>query len=227
MTFTVVVCGLLFGIGALFAAVRLVRGPTQIDRAVALDVMLAILVGVIVLLAAVNQQRHHPGDRGGGVVAGVPRVGGPGQAAAQGPPMNATPGQRPSAWEPMTHRHRRLRRADHRRADVAAGRHRRAAFPGHHEPDPRGDQAAGSRHHAADAGVGLRLGSPAVIGMLRADRGAAVRHGAGVRAPDRPGGVSATPRTTTERATEEPDGQSAADEGRCRWRRPWRARMPR
>jgi multicomponent Na+:H+ antiporter subunit F len=54
MTFTLVVCGLLFGIGALFASVRLVRGPTQIDRAVALDVLLAILVGVIVLLAAVN-----------------------------------------------------------------------------------------------------------------------------------------------------------------------------
>jgi len=34
--------------------VRLVRGPTQIDRAVALDVMLAIVVGVIVLLAAVS-----------------------------------------------------------------------------------------------------------------------------------------------------------------------------
>ena len=55
MTVTLVVCGLLFGIGALFAWIRLVRGPTQIDRAVALDVLLAILVGVIVLLAAVNR----------------------------------------------------------------------------------------------------------------------------------------------------------------------------
>ena len=50
MTVTLVVCGLLFGIGALFASIRLVRGPTQIDRAVALDVLLAILVGVIVLI---------------------------------------------------------------------------------------------------------------------------------------------------------------------------------
>ena len=45
---------LLFGFGALFAAIRLVKGPTQIDRAVALDVLLAIVVGVIVLLAAVS-----------------------------------------------------------------------------------------------------------------------------------------------------------------------------
>jgi multicomponent Na+:H+ antiporter subunit F len=36
----------------LFASIRLVRGPTQIDRAVALDVLLAIVVGVIVLMAA-------------------------------------------------------------------------------------------------------------------------------------------------------------------------------
>jgi len=54
MTITVLIAGTMFGIGALFAAIRLVRGPTQIDRAVALDVMLAIVVGVIVLTAAVS-----------------------------------------------------------------------------------------------------------------------------------------------------------------------------
>ena len=54
MTITLLVCGILFGTGALLAAIRLVKGPTQIDRAVALDVMLAIVVGVIVLLAAVS-----------------------------------------------------------------------------------------------------------------------------------------------------------------------------
>lgn len=52
MTVTVIVAGALFGTGALCAAVRLLRGPTLIDRAVALDVLLAVLVGVIVLLAA-------------------------------------------------------------------------------------------------------------------------------------------------------------------------------
>lgn len=53
MTIVVIVAGSLFGLGALAAAVRLVRGPGPIDRAVALDVLLAVLVGVIVLLAAV------------------------------------------------------------------------------------------------------------------------------------------------------------------------------
>ncbi len=53
MTVTMIVAGALFALGALAAAARLVRGPTPIDRAVALDVLLAIVVGVIVLLAAV------------------------------------------------------------------------------------------------------------------------------------------------------------------------------
>jgi multicomponent Na+:H+ antiporter subunit F len=52
MTVTVLIAGILFGLGALFASIRLVLGPTQIDRAVALDVLLAIVVGVIVLMAA-------------------------------------------------------------------------------------------------------------------------------------------------------------------------------
>jgi len=54
MTLTVLIAGSMFGIGAILAAIRLVKGPTQIDRAVALDVLLAIVVGVIVLLAAVS-----------------------------------------------------------------------------------------------------------------------------------------------------------------------------
>jgi len=54
MTVTRLIAGTLFAGGAACAAVRLVRGPTQIDRAVALDVLLAILVGIIVLTAAVS-----------------------------------------------------------------------------------------------------------------------------------------------------------------------------
>jgi multicomponent Na+:H+ antiporter subunit F len=54
MMVAVFVAGTMFAFGALFAAIRLVRGPTQIDRAVALDVLLAIVVGVIVLTAAVS-----------------------------------------------------------------------------------------------------------------------------------------------------------------------------
>ena len=54
MTVTLLIAGTLFAGGAACAAVRLVRGPTQIDRAVALDVLLAILVGIIVLTAAAS-----------------------------------------------------------------------------------------------------------------------------------------------------------------------------
>ena len=54
MTLTVLIAGSMFGVGAMLAAIRLVKGPTQIDRAAALDVLLAIVVGVIVLLAAVS-----------------------------------------------------------------------------------------------------------------------------------------------------------------------------
>lgn len=54
MTLTMLIAGSMFGVGAVLAAIRLVKGPTQIDRAVALDVLLAIVVGVIVLLAAVS-----------------------------------------------------------------------------------------------------------------------------------------------------------------------------
>ncbi len=55
MMLTAIIAGSMFGVGALLAAVRLLKGPTQIDRAVALDVLLAILVGVIVLTAAVTE----------------------------------------------------------------------------------------------------------------------------------------------------------------------------
>lgn len=50
-----IIAGALFGLGALFAGVRLLRGPSALDRAIALDVLLTIVVGVTVLLAAVNR----------------------------------------------------------------------------------------------------------------------------------------------------------------------------
>lgn len=55
MTATILIAGTLFAVGGLLAVIRLVKGPTQIDRAVALDVLLAIVVGVIVLLAAYTE----------------------------------------------------------------------------------------------------------------------------------------------------------------------------
>lgn len=54
MTVTMIVSGTLFALAAVFAGLRLVLGPDPIDRTAALDVLLAIVVGVLVLTAAVN-----------------------------------------------------------------------------------------------------------------------------------------------------------------------------
>lgn len=54
MTVTVTIAGVLLGAAALAAVVRLVRGPGPIDRTAALDVLLAIVVATIVLVAAAN-----------------------------------------------------------------------------------------------------------------------------------------------------------------------------
>lgn len=55
MTVTMIVAGALFAVGAVTASVRLRRGPGALDRAAALDVLLAIAVGVIMLAAAVSR----------------------------------------------------------------------------------------------------------------------------------------------------------------------------
>lgn len=55
MTVVFVICSVLFGIGGVCAAIRLLKGPSVLDRAVALDVMLAAVTGLIVLLAAIER----------------------------------------------------------------------------------------------------------------------------------------------------------------------------
>lgn len=55
MTVTMIIAGALFGAGAVLAAIRLIRGPSPIDRTAALDVLLAIVVGVILLSAAMSR----------------------------------------------------------------------------------------------------------------------------------------------------------------------------
>jgi multicomponent Na+:H+ antiporter subunit F len=55
VTVTMIIAGSLFGAGAVLAAIRLIRGPSPIDRTAALDVLLAIVVGVILLSAAVSR----------------------------------------------------------------------------------------------------------------------------------------------------------------------------
>ncbi len=54
MTVVYYSAGALFGVGAICAVLRLLRGPSILDRAVALDVLLSVVVGVVVLLAAVD-----------------------------------------------------------------------------------------------------------------------------------------------------------------------------
>lgn len=47
------IAGTLFAAGAVLAAIRLVRGPSALDRAIALDVLMSVVVGGVVLTAAV------------------------------------------------------------------------------------------------------------------------------------------------------------------------------
>ena len=83
MMLTVLIAGTLFGLGALFAAIRLVRDRPRSTGRSRWTCMLAIVVGVIVLLAAVSRQLDHPGHRRGRLAAGLHRLGQPGQAAAR------------------------------------------------------------------------------------------------------------------------------------------------
>ncbi|GAA5081690.1 multicomponent Na+:H+ antiporter subunit F [Thermocatellispora tengchongensis] len=55
MTTVVIVCGALLAVAAALTVVRLIAGPTLLDRAVALDVLIAITVVGIGLEAAYNQ----------------------------------------------------------------------------------------------------------------------------------------------------------------------------
>lgn len=55
MTVVLVVCGVLLGISALLLLVRITLGPTMLDRVVALDVLLAVVVCGLALEAAVHQ----------------------------------------------------------------------------------------------------------------------------------------------------------------------------
>lgn len=55
MTVAVVIAAICLVLGAGFATIRLVKGPGPIDRAAALDVLLAIVVAAVVVIAAVTQ----------------------------------------------------------------------------------------------------------------------------------------------------------------------------
>jgi len=55
MTVVFLISAALFAVGAVCAAVRLLRGPSVLDRAIALDVILAAATGLIVLMAAIDR----------------------------------------------------------------------------------------------------------------------------------------------------------------------------
>lgn len=52
MTVVVLVCGALLGVAAVLALVRAEKGPSMLDRAIALDILTGALVGAIALEAA-------------------------------------------------------------------------------------------------------------------------------------------------------------------------------
>lgn len=57
-TWVLVVAGLLLAIAAVMAIIRLVRGPSPIDRVLATDVLIAVVVGVLAIEAAVSQHSY-------------------------------------------------------------------------------------------------------------------------------------------------------------------------
>ena len=55
MTVVLLVCVAILGVAAMLLVVRITRGPTMLDRVVALDVMVAVVICGLALEAAVNR----------------------------------------------------------------------------------------------------------------------------------------------------------------------------
>ena len=55
MNVVFVICGSLFGVAALLSVVRIVIGPTTLNRAIAVEMLVAMLVGSVGLHAAVTR----------------------------------------------------------------------------------------------------------------------------------------------------------------------------
>ncbi len=56
MTVVLIVCGVMLAIAAALVLVRLERGPTMLDRTIALDTFTAIVIGVFVLVAVATRR---------------------------------------------------------------------------------------------------------------------------------------------------------------------------
>ncbi|QBX56023.1 cation:proton antiporter [Nocardioides seonyuensis] len=55
MTIVLVACGALLGVAALLLVIRIALGPTMLDRMVALDVLVAVVICGLALDAAVHR----------------------------------------------------------------------------------------------------------------------------------------------------------------------------
>jgi multicomponent Na+:H+ antiporter subunit F len=55
MTVVLVVCSVMLGVAALMLVARITRGPTTLDRVIAVDVLIAASICILGLEAAVNQ----------------------------------------------------------------------------------------------------------------------------------------------------------------------------
>lgn len=55
MTVVLAICVAMLGVAAVLLVVRIARGPSTIDRAVALDAMVAVTIGALIIEAAVNR----------------------------------------------------------------------------------------------------------------------------------------------------------------------------
>lgn len=55
MNVVLAVCVVMLGIAAALLVVRIAAGPTMLDRAVALDALVAVTIGVVVIEAAVHR----------------------------------------------------------------------------------------------------------------------------------------------------------------------------
>lgn len=56
MNVVVVICGVLLTIGALLAIVRAEKGPSMLDRTIALDIVVTTMIAAVALYAAVNRR---------------------------------------------------------------------------------------------------------------------------------------------------------------------------
>jgi multicomponent Na+:H+ antiporter subunit F len=56
VTGVVVLCGVLLTVGAVLAVVRAEKGPSMLDRTVALDIVVTTMIGAVAVYAAVNRR---------------------------------------------------------------------------------------------------------------------------------------------------------------------------